>query len=105
MLTLDEARQHVLDRVSRLGPVDVALNDAAGLVLAADVVAAELVPPFANTAMDGFAVQFADTVGAPVTLEVIGTIAAGSTLDGEVGPGQAARIMTGAPMPPGAACG
>lgn len=102
MLTLDEARQHVLDRVSRLGPVDVALNDAAGLVLAADVVAAELVPPFANTAMDGFAVQFADTVGAPVTLEVIGTIAAGSTLDGEVGPGQAARIMTGAPMPPGA---
>jgi molybdenum cofactor synthesis domain-containing protein len=102
VLTLDEARQHVLDRVSRLGPVDVALNDAAGLVLAADVVAAELVPPFANTAMDGFAVQFADTVGAPVTLEVIGTIAAGSTLDGEVGPGQAARIMTGAPMPPGA---
>ncbi len=71
-------------------------------MLAADVVAAELVPPFANTAMDGFAVQFADTVGAPVTLEVIGTIAAGSTLDGEVGPGQAARIMTGAPMPPGA---
>ncbi len=102
MLSLDEARQHVLDRVRRLGAVDVVLADAAGLVLATDVVAAELVPPFANTAMDGFAVQAADTADAPITLEVIGTIAAGSTLDGEVGPGQAARIMTGAPMPPGA---
>ena len=57
MLPLDEARQHVLDRVHRLPAVDVAVADAAGLVLAADVVAAELVPPFANTAMDGFAVQ------------------------------------------------
>ena len=102
MLTLDEARQHVLDRVARLGPIEVPIADAAGLVLAADVVAAELVPPFANTAMDGFAVQAADTLGAPVTLQVIGTIAAGSMLDGEVGPGQAARIMTGAPMPAGA---
>ena len=105
MLSLDEARQHVLDRVRRLGAVDVVLADAAGLVLATDVVAAELVPPFANTAMDGFAVQATDTANVPITLEVIGTIAAGSTLDGEVGPGQAARIMTGAPMPPGADAG
>ena len=102
MIPLDEARQHVLDRVSRLAPVSVPLADAAGLVLAADVVAAEQVPPFANTAMDGFAVRAADTDDAPVTLTMIGTIAAGSTLDGEVGPGQAARIMTGAPMPSGA---
>ena len=102
MIPLDEARQYVLDRVARLGSAHVPLADAAGLVLAADVVAAEQVPPFANTAMDGFAVRAADVASVPVTLEVIGTIAAGSTLDGDVGPGQAARIMTGAPMPAGA---
>ena len=102
MIPLDEARQYVLERVTRLGSTSVALADAAGLVLAADVVAAEQVPPFANTAMDGFAVRAADVATIPVTLEVVGTIAAGSTLDGEVGPGQAARIMTGAPMPIGA---
>ena len=78
------------------------LADAAGLVLAADVIAAEQVPPFANTAMDGFAVRAGDVASVPVTLEVVGTVAAGSTLDSEVGPGQAARIMTGAPMPNGA---
>ena len=102
MLPLEDARAFVLERVRRLDPVDVAVPDAAGLVLAADVVAAELVPPFANTAMDGFAVRAADTAAAPVTLEVVGTIAAGATLEGEVGAGQAARIMTGAPMPAGA---
>ena len=102
MIPLDEARAHVLDRVRRVEATNVAIADAAGLVLATDVVAAELVPPFANTAMDGFAVRAADTAGAPVTLDVVGTIAAGATLDGEVGPGEAARIMTGAPMPAGA---
>ena len=102
MIPLDEARQYVLDRVARLGSARVPLADAAGLVLAADVVAAEQVPPFANTAMDGFAVRAADVASVPVTLEVIGTVAAGSTLEGDVGPGQAARIMTGAPMPDGA---
>ena len=102
MIPLDEARQYVLDRVARLGSARVPLADAAGLVLAADVVAAEQVPPFANTAMDGFAVRAADVASVPVTLEVIGTVAAGSTLDGAVGPGQATRIMTGAPMPDGA---
>jgi len=102
VIPLDEARRHVLDRVTRLASVVVPLADAAGLVLATEVVAAEQVPPFANTAMDGFAVRAADTEAAPVTLEMIGTIAAGATFDGEVGPGQAARIMTGAPMPLGA---
>ena len=102
MIPLDEARQYVLDRVARLASARVPLADAAGLVLAADVVAAEQVPPFANTAMDGFAVRAADVASVPVTLEVIGTVAAGSTLEGDVGPGQAARIMTGAPMPDGA---
>ena len=70
-MILDEARQYVLDRVARLGRHALPLADAAGLVLAADVVAAEQVPPFANTAMDGFAVRAADVASVPVTLEVL----------------------------------
>ena len=80
----------------------MALADALGRVLAERVVAGEDVPPFANTAMDGYAVRAADTAGAPVQLDVVGTLAAGSAPDVEVGPGQAVRIMTGAPIPAGA---
>ena len=102
MIPLDQARTHVLDRCP-VGPVTtVALDEAVGLVLSSDVTSAEDVPPFANTAMDGFAVRAADTVGAPRELAVVGTLAAGAAPDVEVGPGQAVRIMTGAPMPPGA---
>jgi molybdopterin molybdotransferase len=102
MISLDEARQYVLERVTPAPPVAVALEDAAGLVLAADVVAGETVPPFDNTAMDGFAVVASDTAAAPVVLEVMGTVAAGSVADTGIEPGQAMRIMTGAPMPAGA---
>jgi len=101
MIPLDEARAHVLDRVKPLPPVELPLAEALGLVLATNVFAAESVPPFANTAMDGFAVVASDTVGAPVELDVIGTIAAGSSELPTIGSGQAARIMTGAPIPPG----
>ncbi len=102
MISLDEARQHVLDRVAREVSSTTALADASGLVLASDVVAAETVPPFDNTAMDGFAVVAADTEIVPVVLQVLGTIAAGAAADTAIGRGQAIRIMTGAPMPPGA---
>ena len=102
VIPLQDARSYVLDRVDRLGAVSVALADAAGLVLSDPVVAHELVPPFANTAMDGFAVVAADTAGAPVTLEVTGTVAAGAPATQPLKPGQAMRIMTGAPMPEGA---
>jgi molybdenum cofactor synthesis domain-containing protein len=77
-------------------------------VVALDVVAVADVPPFANTAMDGYALRAADTRDAaaagPVRLDVIGLLPAGSAPDpsNPVGPGQAIRIMTGAPMPPGA---
>src|SRR5438270_2023026 len=65
--------------------------------------AEELVPPFDNTAMDGFAVQAADTADPPVELKVVGTLAAGADPSGvRVGGSEAVRIMTGAPMPPGA---
>lgn len=102
MISLDDARAYVLERVAPTPSRSVPLSAAAGSVLAADVTATEAVPPFANTAMDGFAVVADDTVAAPVTLDVVGTVAAGAAMESAMGPGQAVRIMTGAPLPPGA---
>ena len=102
MIPFDEARVFVLDRCPPPVSERVALRGVRGLVAAEAVTTAESVPPFANTAMDGFAVRAADTVGAPVDLAVIGTLAAGMVADRDVGPGEAMRIMTGAPMPGGA---
>lgn len=102
MIPLGEARRHVLDRVPRRAPVPVPVAEALGLVLAEAITAGEPVPPFANTAMDGFAVRAADTAGAPVELRIVETIAAGHAPAVEVGPGEASRIFTGAPMPGGA---
>jgi molybdopterin molybdotransferase len=102
LVPLEEARAFVLGLAGRLEPVDVALADALGLVTAAEVRSPESVPPFANTAVDGYAVQAADTTGAPVELKVVGMLAAGAPPLQSVGPGEAIRIMTGAPIPPGA---
>ncbi len=106
LVPLEDTRRAVLDAVPTLPPVDVALPDAHGLVLAAPVSTSEPVPPFANTAMDGYAVRAADTEGAsadaPVRLKVVDDLAAGRAPDVPVGPGEAIRIMTGAPMPDGA---
>lgn len=106
MITLAEAREHVLARCAPRGPVPVPLADALGCVLAGPVVATEPVPPWANSAMDGYAVRSVDVAGAaedaPLRLDVVATLAAGASSDLEVGPGQAMRIMTGAPMPAGA---
>ncbi len=102
MIDLQSAQRHVFARVGPLETLRMSPAKSAGLVLAADTVASESVPRFANTAMDGFAVRAADTIGAPVRLELIGTVGAGSVFDGHVGPGQAVQIMTGAPMPDGA---
>jgi len=102
VIPLDEARQIVLDACERRPPVNVALASAARLVLAADVVAAETVPPFANSAVDGYAVVAADLDEVPIELDVVGEIAAGAVPDVAVAAGQAIRIMTGAPIPPGA---
>jgi molybdenum cofactor synthesis domain-containing protein len=103
---LDETRTAILGAVAPLSAVDVPLADAVGLVLASDVVADEPVPPFANTAMDGYAVRAADTAGAsadaPVRLHVVGELPAGRAPTTPVGDGEAIRIMTGAPMPDGA---
>lgn len=74
----------------------------AGRVVANDIVATEFIPPFANTAVDGFAVRAQDVTTTGVELEVLGVIGAGHVASYEIGAGQAARIMTGAPMPRGA---
>ena len=106
MIPLAEVQDAVIGAISRFEPVECDRADALGLVLAADVVAGESVPPFANTAMDGYAVRAADTVGAteaaPVRLRVVGDLPAGHAPTVAVGPGEAIRIMTGAPMPDGA---
>jgi molybdopterin molybdotransferase len=99
---LEEARSEVLSSVGILGVEHVPIWQAHGRVLAADVVAPENVPPFANSAMDGFAVRGADVSAGGSVLEVIGDLPAGSTSDREVGTGEAIKIMTGAPMPRGA---
>jgi molybdopterin molybdotransferase len=99
---LEEARSEVLSSVGLLGVEHVPIWQAHGRVLAADVVAPESVPPFANSAMDGFAVRGADVSAAGAVLEVIGDLPAGSSSHTEVGTGEAIKIMTGAPMPPGA---
>jgi molybdopterin molybdotransferase len=102
VISFEEARTYVLERVHASTPVRIPVDDALGLVLAEDVVAPEAVPPFPNTAMDGFAVRAADTTNAPAKLTVVGTLAAGAAPGASVKEGEAIRIMTGAPMPPGA---
>jgi len=102
VIPLAEAQQVVIDRCAPLPTLTLPLVEALGCVTAGAVAAAEAVPAFDNTAMDGYAVRSADTAAAPVTLDVVDTLAAGRAPDVAVGPGQAVRIMTGAPMPPGA---
>ena len=105
MLTVEEARASVLERIRPLGAERVALTGALGRVLAADVAAPYDNPPHDNSAMDGFAVRFADVAAAteesPATLPVIEDIPAGRVPEKRLEAGQASRIMTGAPIPDG----
>ncbi|MEP0762547.1 MAG: molybdopterin molybdotransferase MoeA [Chloroflexota bacterium] len=106
LLSVDDALSRILERVRILPAEEVHIAQALERVLAEDVVAAAPVPPFANSAMDGYAVRAADVGGAasdaPVFLTPILDISAGTIPSRALGPGQAARIMTGAPLPPGA---
>ena len=106
MRTVGEHRVHALSLVSPLTAHPVRIEDAYGHVLAADVLAPSALPRWDNSAMDGYAVRAEDvrgaSVGSAVTLEVLADLAAGSDATPEVRPGTAARIMTGAPLPPGA---
>ena len=106
LLTVAEALALVLSRVAPLDEERVPLLDALGRVLATPVVAADSLPPFANSSMDGYAVRADDLAGAAaqaaVSLRVVADIAAGRPSDVAITPGAAARIMTGAPLPEGA---
>lgn len=102
MISVAEARARVLENLTTMPPEVVALDNAHGRVLAADVVARVTQPPFDVSAMDGYAVRAQDVSEVPVTLSLVGASAAGGRHEGDVGPGQAVRIFTGAPVPPGA---
>ncbi len=101
MPTFDEARKMVLSSVAPLGVERVSILEAQGRVIADDVVAPWDMPLCDNSAMDGYAVRAADCATIPATLRVTGYIPAGGEVTGEVAPGCAIRIMTGAPLPPG----
>lgn len=107
--SVDEHLEDILAAVRPLEPIELQLPEAQGCVLVEDVLVEIALPPFDNSSMDGYAVRTADLEGAseefPAVLTVIGDVAAGSDgLSGDqtVGPGEAARIMTGAPLPAGA---
>jgi molybdopterin molybdotransferase len=106
LVPFETARAAILGRLAPLEARALALAEAAGCVLAEDVAAAEDIPPFANSAMDGFAVRAADVAGAgpdrPVALRLAGEVFAGAGELPKVAEGEAARITTGAPLPPGA---
>jgi molybdopterin molybdotransferase len=106
MITIEEALERILSYVSVMPAEEKHPLDALGQVLDEDVAATFDIPPLDNTSMDGYAVRVADTASAsessPRELRVIGEVAAGYVFDGEVGDGDAVRIMTGAPIPRGA---
>lgn len=106
MLTVPEASAEILSGIAPLAPERVPLLDALGRVLAAPAVASYTLPHWDNSAMDGYAVRGEDLAGAsessPVILRVLETVAAGQFANRPVGPGEATRIMTGAPLPEGA---
>ena len=106
LLTLEEARARMLEDVLPLRAEAIPLAEALGRVLAQDVHALLTVPPWDNSAMDGYAVRSEDVAGAgpdmPVRLAVVGEVAAGHEPETAVGPGQAMRVLTGGMLPPGA---
>ena len=106
MLSYTEARDLLISRLSPVPAETAPLSACAGRVLARDLIAQENVPPFDRSPYDGYAFRAADTADAsretPVTLRVIQEIAAGQTAAAAVTPGTAAKILTGAPIPPGA---
>lgn len=106
LLSVEEARERILSHFEPVETEKIHLTDSANRILAQDVVAAEEMPPFDNSSMDGFALRAEDTSKAapasPLTLNVVADIPAGSSPTVSLTPGQAARIMTGAQMPKGA---
>ncbi len=103
LLSPDEARHIVLSHSAPLNPISKNHADVLGLTLAQDVVARDDLPPFDNSSMDGYALRADDTRAAsttnPLSLEVLGTVAAGSAIEYSITSGKCVKIMTGAPVP------
>jgi molybdopterin molybdotransferase len=102
LISVAEALDHVLAHAAPLPPEQVALDDALGRVLAADLKALRTQPPADVSAMDGYAARSSDVANVPVQLSVIGEVAAGRPFTAAVGAGEVARIFTGGVMPAGA---
>jgi molybdopterin molybdotransferase len=104
VISVEEALARLLQPLQPLGAEQVALTDGLGRVLAEDVAARRTQPPFPASAMDGYAARAADVAQVPARLRVVGAVPAGQSYPGHVGPGEAVRIFTGAPVPEGADC-
>jgi len=103
LMTRLDAVRLIEENTRRITRVEeIPLGEAAGRVLADDIVAGFNVPPFNRSSMDGYAVRASDTAGAPVTLKLIGARHAGEVFHGVVGAGECLEIATGAPVPNGA---
>jgi len=102
MISVEEARARLLAPLEPLPPEQISLAEGIGRVLAEDLAARRTQPPFAVSAMDGYAVRADDVAQVPVILRIVAEIPAGAGYDGTLGSGEAARIFTGAPLPQGA---
>src|SRR5437868_15405119 len=102
MISVEEALSRLLELLTPLPPEQISLVDGLGRVLAEDVAARRTQPPFAVSAMDGYAVRAEDVAQVPTTLRIVAEIPAGAGFGGTIGAGEAARIFTGAPLPAGA---
>jgi len=104
MISVEEAKRCLLSALAPLGVEQVALPNAAGRVLAENVIARRTQPPFPASAMDGYAARLADIPSVPAKLKIVGNVPAGRAHGRALGPGEAVRIFTGAPVPNGADC-
>ncbi len=102
LLSVAEAQRRILDAMPLLPAEQISVADGLGRVLAADVAARRSQPPMPVSAMDGYAVRAADVAALPCELRIVGRAPAGHAFDGGIGPGEAVRIFTGAPLPDGA---
>jgi molybdopterin molybdotransferase len=105
MIPVKEALFRILEQIPRLGKERVGILEAQGRVLAEDIFSSRNIPPWDNSAMDGYAVRYFDIQEAsakkPIFLKVLSDLPAGRVFEGQIGPGEAVRIMTGAPLPEG----
>jgi molybdopterin molybdotransferase len=101
VISVEEALSRLLEPLEKLPPEQISIAEGVGRVLAEDVASRRTQPPFAVSAMDGYAVRAEDLTTIPVELRIVAEVPAGAGFGGHVGAGEAARIFTGAPLPAG----